>query len=511
MQVQLTGLRTGSGKNNTFGVGAKIEVRAGEIYQTRVVTGRVTSFGLGSHVKADVVRVLWTNGVPETIYFPGTDQDVLELEHLKGSCAFLYTWDGKGFRFVTDVMWRSALGMPLGLMGGSGDRRRAYAPAGASREYVRIPGDALRPRNGRYVLQVTEELWETAYLDEIKLLAVDHPDSIDVFVDERFPPTSEQLRLYQASGPRVPRSATNDRGADVLPALRARDDVYVANLTPLQYQGVVAPHDLILDLGPSAGQPGSLLVLQGWVYPTDASINVALSQQSAVRVTMPSLEVRDASGAWRTAIANIGFPSGKDKTVVIGLEGKFPTNDHHVRIRTNMQIYWDHAFVATDGQSNAVRTVELRPIGADLHHRGFSRMYRKGGRSGPHWFAYGDVTRESPWQPIEGAFTRYGDVLPLLGSADDQYIVMAPGDEATVEFDAATLAPLPRGWTRTFLLYTDGWIKDADLNTAFGNSVEPLPFHAMKEYPYAAGESYPADSALDRYRREYNTRIIERR
>ena len=511
MQVQLTGLRTGSGKNNTFGIGAKIEVRADEIFQTRVVTDRVTSFGLGSHVKADVIRVHWTNGVPETIYLPGTDQDVLELEQLKGSCAFLYTWDGKRFRFVTDVMWRSALGMPLGLMGGAGNARTAYAPAAASREFVRIPGDALQPRDGRYVLQVTEELWETAYLDEIALVVVDHPDSVDIFVDERFPPVSDELRLYQASRRMAPRTATDERGTDLLPALRAKDDVYVSNLVPLQYQGLVAPHDLILDLGDEAGRPGSRLFMQGWVYPTDASINVALSQQSSVTVMMPSLEVRDAGGDWRTAVANIGFPSGKDKTVVIDLEGKFPTKDHHVRIRTNMQIYWDHAFVGTDVPSSAVRTTQLRPITADLHERGYSRMYRKGGRHGPHWFAYEDVSRESPWRKIEGAFTRFGDVLPLLDKPDDRYVIMAPGDEATVQFDASSAAPPRAGWKRTFLLYTDGWIKDADLNTAFGQSVEPLPFHAMKQYPYGATDAYPADPALRQYRREYNTRRIERR
>ena len=174
MQVQLFGLRTGSGKNNDFGIGSTVEVRAADLYQTRVVTSRITHFGLGPHLKADVVRIGWTNGVPQTVYFPGSDQDVIENEVLKGSCAFLYTWDGTGFRFVTDVMWRSALGMPLGLLGSS----TAYAPAGASQEYLRIPGGALKPRDGKYTMQLTEELWETAYADEIKLLAVDHPDSL---------------------------------------------------------------------------------------------------------------------------------------------------------------------------------------------------------------------------------------------------------------------------------------------------------------------------------------------
>src|SRR5437588_8454715 len=115
---------------------------------------------------------------------------------LKGSCALAYTWDGKRFRFVTDAMWRSALGMPLGLM--AGGAMSAFAAAGASQEYVRIPGEALQPRDGRYVLQLTEELWETAYADEVKLVAVDHPDSVDVFVDEHFVPLGPlSLRLYE--------------------------------------------------------------------------------------------------------------------------------------------------------------------------------------------------------------------------------------------------------------------------------------------------------------------------
>jgi Flp pilus assembly protein TadD len=545
MRVQLAALRTGSSKNNTFGIGSKLEVRAGELYQTRVVTDRITLFGLGSHLKADVLRVQWTNGVPQTIYFPGTDADVLELEQLKGSCAFLYTWDGQQFRFVTDVMWRSALGMPLGIMGkretGNGKRdAMTYAPAGASLEYVRIPGDALKPKNGRFIIQVTEELWETAYVDELRLVAVDHPDSVEVFVDERFPPISGPgLRLFQAVHPRPPLSAVDGRGADVLADLREHDFRYVSNLTPQRYQGLTEPHALILDLDEDAGKPGTFLFLRGWIYPSDASINVALSQQQMLRPEMPVLEVRDARGRWVEPAGGgmIGFPAGKDKTMVIDLAGLFPTRDHHVRVRTSMQVYWDQAFVADDangggrggqeataavkgqlrrsgGQETTAavaRVTTLSPISADLHFRGFSRMYRRGGRYGPHWFAYEDVTRESPWRPITGSATRFGDVRPLLEGSDDQYVVMVPGDETTVEFDASRLTEPRPGWTRTFLLYSDGWIKDSDLNTAYGTTIEPLPYHAIRSYPYGAGDAYPSDSARQRYLREYNTRIIKRR
>jgi len=508
VNVELKGLRNGSGKNNAFGIGARLELRAGEIYQTRVATSRVTHFGLGSHLKADVLRVEWPNGVPQTIYFPGGDQDVVEREMLKGSCALAYTWDGKRFRFVTDAMWRSALGMPLGLMGGT--TTSAFAPAGASQEYLRIPGDALAPRDGRYVLQLTEELWETAYADEVKLLAVDHPDSVDVFVDERFvPPGPVKLRLFQVAQRQVPISATDERGNDVLPALRESDDVYVSNFTPTKYQGVVESHDLIMDLGDTAGRPGTFLFLRGWIYPTDASINVALGQQSVIKVSSPSLEVRDKNGRWQTAIANIGFPSGKNKTMVVDLARKFPTADHHVRIRTNMQIYWDQAFVARDLANGGVKTTTLAPMSADLHFRGFSHMYRKGGRYGPYWFAYDDVAKESPWRPIEGAFTRFGDVLPLLRNPDDMYVIMGPGDEATIQFDASSATSLPAGWKRDFLLYTDGWIKDSDLNTAFGTTVGPLPFHGVRAYPYRSAEAYPTDPEHQRYLRDYDTRVVK--
>lgn len=195
--------------------------------------------------------------------------------------------------------------------------------------------------------------------------------------------------------------------------------------------------------------------------------------------------------------------------LVIDLAGKFPTTDRRVRIRTNMQIYWDQAFVARDLRNSTTNVTTLPLVSADLHFRGFSRMYRKGGRYGPYWFAYDDVAKESPWRPITGAFTRFGDVLPLLRNPDDMYVVMGPGDEATIEFDASSAKSLPSGWTRDFLLYTDGWIKDSDLNTAFGTAVEPLPFHNVQAYPYAPGDAYPTDAQHQRYLREYNTRIVK--
>ncbi len=513
VNVALVALRDGNGKNNTFGIGSRLEMRAGDLYQMRVVDQPVMHFGLGNRLKADVLRVVWTNGVPQSFYYP-VSQAMLEQQVLKGSCTFLYTWDGEAYRFLTDVTWGSALGMPLGIMAGE---KTVYGPPQAAREYFRIPGERLRPVRGRYRMQLTEELWEVAYVDQLALLAVDHPESVDVFVDESFVPPGTpapggeggQPAIHQVREQRPPLSATDERGRDLLPLLRAKDDAYAGGFTPGPYQGVTQTHDLVLDFGPLPRSGDIRLFLQGWLFPTDASINAAVAQSggggAAVPIVRPVVQVRDAAGTWRTA-RNLTFPAGKDKTMIVDLTGKFLSSDTRVRIRTTMEIYWDHAFVALGGNDAQLTVTRLAPVAANLHARGWSRVFRKGGRYGPQWFDYAQVSRESPWLPVGGHFTRYGDVLPLLGDADDQTVIIASGDEMTLEFPETDAPPLPAGWKRDFLFFNVAWMKDADLHTAAGQTVEPLPFHAATRYPYGPEQRYPDDAAHRRYVAQYNTR-----
>ncbi|MFQ5637718.1 MAG: FG-GAP-like repeat-containing protein [bacterium] len=505
LKVQLVGLRTGSGKNNHFGIGAKLEVRAGDLYQMRSITEPSTHFGLGQRLKADVVRIVWPNGVPQNLFYPGSDQDLIEQQTLKGSCAFLYTWNGEEFEFVTDVMWRSALGMPLGIMGGE----TAYAFPNSSNDYFRISGDKLKARNGAYTLHLTEELWETAYFDQVRLIAVDHPDSIDVFIDERFvPPPAPALEIHTVSEKHTPAAAFDDDGNDLLPAIRFKDAHVISTLKPAEYQGITKMHDLILDLGQPSDPQNVRLFLNGWIFPTDASINVAISQSDRVRVAPPVLQVPNKNGQWQT-VENIGFPMGKDKTVVVDLSGKFLTDDYRARIRTNMEIYWDYIFFCSETpQEDAVHATTLTPDFANLHYRGFSKLFRKGGRYGPHWFDYSEVSTEQKWRDLIGDYTRYGDVLPLLQDSDNKLVIINAGDEMTLEFDAGQAPDLPPGWSRDFLIYTDGWIKDGDLNTGHGKTVEPLPYHGMTRYPYGPDEAYPDDTESRVYLKKYNTRKV---
>ena len=505
IKIKLVGLRAGSARNNHFGIGAKMEMRAGDLYQTLVVTDPNIHFGIGKRSTADVIRITWTNGVPQNIFFPGTDQSLIESQTLKGSCPFLYTWNGEEYVFVKDIMWRSALGMPLGIMGGN----TAYAFPDASDDYIKIQGELLKPVNGEYSLQLTSELWETIYSDKIELVAVDHPDSVDIFVPEQFaPPPFPGKKIYMVREKSLPASASDSRGNDVLPFIAQKDYKYLSGFNPDKYQGVTEMQDLILDPG-KIGQSGKLyLFMNGWIFPTDASINYALSQSSEIKVTRPSIQVINKKGEWETVDENLGFPMGKDKTVIADLSGKFLSSDHRVRIRTNMEIYWDYIFFSEELSSAPLNSTVLEPVSADLHYRGFSRSFRKGGRYGPHWFDYSTVDKDPKWRDLSGNYTRYGDVLPLLTSSDNKYIISNAGDETSVKFDAKGLPELKKGWSRDFLIHSVGWVKDGDINTAFGNSVMPLPFHGMKSYPPGPGDTYPQDQELQKYNLEYNTRVV---
>lgn len=505
LKVRLRGIRTGSGKNNHYGIGAKIELRAGNHYQMQVVTGPNVYFGLADRSDVDVVRILWTNGTPQNIFTPGIEQDLIEEQQLKGSCPFLYAWDGEQFGFVKDVMWRSALGMPMGIMG----EGQTYAFAEASEDYHRIPGKMLKPKDGMYTIQVTEELWETIYLDQVELVAVDHPRSADVFVDEHFiPPPYPPLKIHPVRHKFFPVAAENASGHNVLDRVIEKDDRYVHCPPRGRYQGITEPGYLMIDPGKEIDTDGLMLCLNGWIFPTDASINLALSQGNNEEIRAPYLQVVNREGRWETVIETIGFPQGKDKTIITSLDGVFLSGDRRIRICTNMEIYWDQLFFTHEAPDTPVKVTRLAPVSADHHYRGFSRMFRKGGPWGPHWFDYNEVSPGPKWRDLEGHYTRFGDVTELLLEPDNKYIIANAGDETTIRFDASGAEELPEGWTRDFLFYVVGWVKDGDMNTAEGNRVGPLPFHGMKEYPYDDPGLYPASEELRKYHEKYNTRKV---
>ena len=436
IQVRLEGITSGNNKVNRDGIGSKLEVKVGDLYQLQSVSEQVSHFGLGAFDAADVVRVVWTNGVPQNVVEPQSRQRILEKQILKGSCPFLYVYDGEQYQFVTDLLWRA----PLGLVTSMG-----FVAPDETKDFVKISGTQIQPKAGKYSIQITEELWETAYFDEVKLIAVDHPAGTDIFVNEQYtPPPFAEFKVYGVKEKLHPKSAVNHRGEDVSDALKTFDYHYAVEHAPGPYQGVVEPHAIILDLGDVPKDEPVTLFLTGWIFPTDTSINVALFQNPGINPSFPSVAVKDETGQWQTVMDMIGLPAGKNKTITVDLTGKFLSDDRHVRIETDMQIYWDAAFFTVATQDVPIELTTLNPDSADLHYRGFSEMYRPNPHA-PHLFDYRKVTTDAQWRDLAGYYTRYGDVNPLLQAVDDMYVILNAGDEITVEFDAARLPELKPG------------------------------------------------------------------
>jgi hypothetical protein len=185
-----------------------------------------------------------------------------------------------------------------------------------------------------------------------------------------------------------------------------------------------------------------------------------------------------------------------------------PDPASQLRIVTNMRIYWDRIAVASSVPLDGSAVARIDPATAQLRWHGFSAEVRPDGHE-PAGYDYERVSPVSPWKTMTGRYTREGDVRLLLARSDDMFVVAGPGDEIALSFDAAKAgAAPPHGWTRTFLLFADGYSKEMDINSASPDEVAPLPFHGMTRYPYAEPERYPDTPAHRRYQALFNTRVV---
>ena len=495
------GVRLKGKKVNRSGLGATVEVAGPGYYQKQAYMHGPVHFGLGTCKQVDVVRVTWPNGVAQNVIEPKVDQVITVEEYVKvsASCGFLYAHDGERWGLINEILGIGPLGVPMAP--------GVYHQPDCT-ELTLIESDQLVPRDGIYELRLTEELRELTYADQITLRVVDHPADLRIIPNEYFtaPPFPDD-RFYAVCDVRLPMSAVDEQGRDVLPLITQRDGRFPTfERTP--YDGLVERHWLELDLGDlsSVGEP--VLYLDSWIYWAESSTVIAIAQDPRYAFEPVRLEVPDGEGGWRTAIESVGLPTSKGLVVPVPLAGVLRPGDSRLRLTTNLCVYFDQVFVAAADHADACMMHELPVMAGDLHYRGFSRMTERDAL-GYERFDYADVNRAGSWSPPSGRLTRYGDVTPLLQEPDDMYVIFGPGDELAMLFDGRGLPALPAGWRRSYIFYANGWVKDGDLNTLHSGTVEPLPFHAMSTYPYGPDEHYPNDAEHNRYHEQYNTRVAQ--
>jgi Flp pilus assembly protein TadD len=471
----------GDQRINPFGVGGEMEIRSGLLVQKQAISGPFIHFGLGDQASSDVIRIVWPNGTVRAEFEVKADQQVLAEQRLKASCPWLFTYNGKEMEFIKDaVPWGSAIGLRINTLGS--------AKIAATSEWYKIRRDQLVPRDGYYDIRVTAELWEVYYYDYIGLMSVEHPEGTEIFVDERFVVPPLTVGFTTVKTPQPIKQAIDDNGDDVTAIVGTRDANALDTFGRGQYQGLTRDHYLEIVLPDDAPASGPLyLIAHGSIHDTESSLNVAITQGTRWRAQPMSLEVPDGKGGWTAARSNLGFPAGRKKTVLFDLKDIWrPNTPRRVRIRTNLEIYWDHIEWAQGLPNDQVKTVTLAPATVDLHYRGYS-VVSKPDAGAPEIPDYNQLfSTKQAWRDLEGYYTRFGEVSELLKQIDDRYVIVASGDEMSFHFPAPP--PPAAGWVRDFILMGDGWIKDGDYNSTFSRTVLPLPHHGQQEYETPPGK-----------------------
>ena len=345
LKVRLLSLLAG----NRGGIGTQLEVRDADYSATRWVQREwPIEIGLNGRHELDTVRTVWTDGIvrSQTMVAPtGRPLDFIVSEVIStGSCPYLYVWDGRGLRFVTDLLGGGALGVPIS--------RETLEPVNPHETVVIGDSDHFRPIGDSYMLKIANEQREVDYLDYFQLLAVDHPRQVEVHSSSRLGgPSHQSPEVRGICRLTRPVRVEGDDGIDRTEHVQEIDGIFAppGPVLPPPLRGVCQPLSLTLDFGPMATERPLLLALTGWVQYGTSSSNIALSQNRSIRVIRPVLEVETGDGDWEVLGIDVGLPAGKTKTILYDLDGKLPPGARKLRLTTTCEVRWDRIASANLG------------------------------------------------------------------------------------------------------------------------------------------------------------------
>ncbi|HUB29725.1 MAG TPA: FG-GAP-like repeat-containing protein [Terracidiphilus sp.] len=494
--------------DNKTAIGSKVEIFANGQWQKWELTGASgyatqpapqILVGLGKAEGIDLLRILWPTGVlQDEINLPHTQVIAMKEADRRGSsCPVLFAWDGHKYRLVTDVIGAAVVGHWF-----TPERRNIPNPG----EWVKVDGDRLAAVDGKLSLRFIEPMEEVNYIDQLRLIAVDHPDNVEVNPDERFldDPPFASGRVVASQAAHLPLGAWDGEGRDVLTKLTQRDHQFASGFRPTPYDGFANLHNLTLDLGPLDAHSPLRLLMTGYVNYFSAT-SLYAAWQAGIKPISPYVEAELPDGSWRRIPGEAGFPAGLERTIVVDLTGKLPAGTRRIRLVSNLEIYWDQVLI-DDAPQAATRTTEVPLAHAIERFRGYPTQI-EGASPGDLDYDYDRVSLTGPFQHQRGNYTRFGDVTALVQGIDDRFAIFGSGEEIATEFDATRLPALPPHWKRDYFFYAHGYVKDMDWWDASPFTVAQLPFHGMSTYPYPATEKFPGGPDALSYQLNWNDRF----
>ncbi|MGC1782817.1 MAG: FG-GAP-like repeat-containing protein [Acidobacteriaceae bacterium] len=496
--------------DNKSALGTKVQIFAGNLWQKWEVAGATGYLGqgpqeilagLGNETRVDIVRMLWPTGVlQDELNLPADKSTAIgEIDRRGSSCPVLFAWDGKQYRFITDVIGAAVVGHWV-----SPNATNIPDPG----EWIKVDGSELKPHSGYLSLRFGEPMEEVNFIDQLRLVAIDHPPGTKVYPNERFlsAPPFPNGQVVVSSAAHPVRGAWNDHGVNVSDLLLRKDRRYVHDFTNLPFAGFANRHSLTLDIGPWSPKNPLRLLLHGYVEYFSASSMYA-AWQAGLKPEPPILQAQMPDGSWKTILPDMGFPAGLPRTITVDLTGKLALGAHRLRIVTNLQIYWDQILVDNGpDRSNEVHRTELPLALSTLEFRGYPQQIEQSS-PGDLTYRYDRISKTGPFAHERGEYTRYGNVTPLLKTVDNQFVIFGSGEDIDAEFSAAALPPLPANWKRDYFFYANGYVKDMDFYEASPFTVSKMPFREMTSYPYSSPIAYPMTPATLRYRLQWNDRF----
>ncbi len=427
------------------------------------------------------------------------------------SCPSLYVWNGTGYSYITDVSNAGWLGYIDHI---NADGQIVFG-GGNPWDYVKLSPDLLATKDGSFDMALFQQWNELFYLDSTYMLVVDHPVGTDVYttmsnyVNQAFSDTVYTVNTTSIISPVSAAyvwapDSQNAIGQDVLSQISQLDGIFT-----LGNNGLLSPswdninlNQLTLDLGDLSNASQIKLVINGmvdwgnagpyydWIDGFKAAAAQGLVPDGTQIYPSPYMEVLARNGTWIKIPQDRQMPNPSDfnaRTFVVDLTGLFPegTSDYQIRICNFFNVTYDYIGIDTSTQQN-ITVQKITPTTATL-----SQVW-------------------DTQSTASGAFTRYGDVTPLIQEADDMYVIGKQGDQVNLQFSTANLTQPALGMERDYFFFVACWFKDApgEWGYGFNFTVDPLPFIRMSGFPYPITETYPYDAVHLAYLQGYNTRVI---
>ncbi|HSV49474.1 MAG TPA: hypothetical protein VLH35_04085, partial [Candidatus Acidoferrales bacterium] len=418
------------------------------------------------------------------------------------SCPSLFIWNGTDYSYVTEISNAGWLGYIDHI---NADGTVVFG-GGTPWDYIKLDKNSLAVTDGYFDMALFQQWDELFYVDSAHMLVVDHPIGTDVYTtmsNYLNKGLNDQVYTVNKNNLITPLSATNEKGENVLAQISQQDGVFISGSNGLLSPSWNNPtlNQLTLNLGNLSSAQQIKLVINGmvdwgdpgpyytWIDQFKAAAAKGLVADGTEIYPEQYIEVLDANGNWVRVSQERQIPMPADyraRSYTVNLTGVFPEGISTYKVR--MTNFWNVSFdyIAADiSNEQAINVQKITPSG------NLTQI----------WESLSNST---------GAFTRYGDVTPILQEADDMYVIGRQGDQLDLKFSTANLTAVPAGMERDYFLIVSCWFKDppGGWGYMFDFTVDPLPFIGMTGFPYTSSESYPYDAAHRAYLAKYNTRVF---